>query len=134
MIATTPEARAAAVLADLTERGFTLRASGPRLLVSPISRLSGDDRAVLQANRAELIRLLPDSRSGLEVAIDRTADELLGEANTLADFAANTAGEMGRAQQLALLHRLTGITLRLRRTSTWLCERDDEADERSGRQ
>jgi hypothetical protein len=135
MIASTkPEAhdRAAAVLADLTQRGFRLRARGPQLLVSPLSKLSSDDRDALRANRAELLRLLPDSRSGLEIAIERTAAELVEEAGTLASMMPLVA-EIRHGERLAFLVKLAHITLRLRKVSAWLCERCDEADERSKR-
>lgn len=49
---------AAALLADLSGRGFALRADGDRVLIAPASELSPDDRTAIAAVRDDLHALL----------------------------------------------------------------------------
>lgn len=53
-----------ALLASLRASGFTLRPEGGLLLVSPASRLTGDQRAALIAHKPALLALLAEEETG----------------------------------------------------------------------
>jgi hypothetical protein len=103
---------AAATLADLQARGFSVRTAGGKLLVRPLSQLSEGDREALRANRAELIELVRNPPP-LEKAIAIAAAELHDSVAALEVFAVHAAGELHRPQQLRLLHRLAAFARRI---------------------
>jgi hypothetical protein len=69
---------ASGLLADLTERGFTLRVAAGQLAISPASSLTQEDREVIKASRADLLILLSpaepwDAATAHRLAVDTDA-------------------------------------------------------------
>jgi hypothetical protein len=61
-----------ALLSDFRSRGIDLVPNGEKLTVTPSSRLTDDDRAVLRAYKCDLLRILSRSAGTPEHVIEAT--------------------------------------------------------------
>jgi hypothetical protein len=61
----------------------------------------------------------------LEIAVRKAANEILNDATTLADFAANLTRNLTRPAQYRLLVRLARLGRDLQRTLSGLCDDSD---------